>query len=82
MENHPTIRDRKKAETLVLERIDIGPVGITEMALILVAYHIPMPRTVASDAFLSLVEQGKARFNTKWLLEVNCERTEGKEKAG
>jgi hypothetical protein len=59
-----------RSEAIVHERLKKGPLSVEEIIDILSEEGIPSSRRVGKEIAWQMAEEGKARFNDEWSLEL------------
>jgi hypothetical protein len=61
---------RSEAEAIVHRKLMEEPLSVEDITALLSENNIPFSRRVAKEIAWKMAEEGKARFNDKWLLEL------------
>ena len=60
---------RSRLEAMIYEKLREGPLSVDDITTLLSAEGLPFSRSIGKEISWKLVEEGKAFFNEKWLLQ-------------
>jgi hypothetical protein len=61
---------RSDAEAIVYDKLRQCPLSVEDIISLLSENNIPFSRRLGKEIAWKMAEEGKARFNYKWLLEL------------